>query len=207
MRLNLQASPLHQVAAQSAEMLAQFKANTEASGMQVRSNETGGNRWRAPQAGFVKVNFDGAVFSELNMSGIGVVIRDNNGAVLASCSEKLSQAYKAEETKALAARKALMFAHELGFQRVILEGDALGLIQAWKSQEQNLSPLGLLVEDVKVYLNHFQRVLYSRVKRNGNSVAHSLAKHAISISDLQVWMEDVSFHIGLFLYSDVTHFH
>ena len=84
-RLNLQASPLHQVAIRSVEMLAQFRANTEASGMQVRSNGTGGNRWQAPQVGFVKVNFDGAVFGELNKSGVGVVIRDNNGSVLASC--------------------------------------------------------------------------------------------------------------------------
>ena len=206
-RLNLQASSLHQVAAQSAEMLAHFRASTEASGMQVRSNGSGGNRWQAPQAGFVKVNFNGAVFGELNKSGVGVVIRDNNGAVLVSCSEKLTQAYKAEETETLAARKALMFAHELGFQRVILEGDALGLIQALKSQEQNLSPLGSLVEDVKLYSNHFQRVLYSHVKRNGNSVAHNLAKHAICIPDFQVWMEDVSPHIVSFLYSDVTHLH
>ena len=98
----------------------------------MRSNGTGDNRWQAPQAVFMKVNFDGAVFGELNKSGVGVVIRDNNGTILGSCSEKLSQAYKAEETEALAARKALMFAHELGFQRVILEGDALGLIQALK---------------------------------------------------------------------------
>ena len=91
-----------------------------------------------------------------------------------------------EETEALAAWKALMFAHELGFQSVILEGDALGLFQALKSQEQNLCPLGLLVEDVKVYLNHFQRVLYSHVKKNDNIVAHSLTKHVIIILDLQV---------------------
>ena len=100
-----------------------------------------------------------------------------------------------------------MFAHELGFQRIILEGDALGLIQALKSQEQNLSPLGLLVGDVKLYSNHFQRVLYSHVKRNGNSVAHNLAKHAICIPDFQVWMEDVPPHIVSFLYLDVTHLH
>nr|POF08501.1 hypothetical protein CFP56_42638 [Quercus suber] len=101
-------------------MLAHFKASTEASGMQVRSNDSGGNGGQAPQAGFVKVNFDGAVFGELNKSGVGVVIRDNNGVVLASCSEKLTQAYKAEEIEKLAAQKALMFAHELGFQRAIL---------------------------------------------------------------------------------------
>ena len=76
-----------------------------------------------------------------------------------------------------------------------------------KSQEQNLSPLGLLVEDVKVYSNHFQRVLYSHVKRNGNSVAHNLVKHAIRMPDFQVWMEDVPSHIVSFLYSDVTHLH
>ncbi|XP_023896373.2 uncharacterized protein LOC112008270 [Quercus suber] len=206
-RLNLQASPLHQVAAQLAEMLAHFKASTEASGMQVRSNGSRGNGGQAPQAGFVKVNFDGTVFGELNKSGVGVVIRDNNGVVLASCSEKLTQAYKAEEIETLAAQKALMFTHELGFQRAILEGDALGLIQALKSQKQNLSPLGSLVEDVKVYSNHFQRVLYSYVKRNGNSVAHILAKHAISIPDFQVWIEDVPSHIVPFLYSNVTHLH
>ena len=58
--------------------------------MQIRSNKPGGNRWQVPQAGFVKVNFDGAVFGELNKLGVGVLIRNNNGAVLASCSEKLS---------------------------------------------------------------------------------------------------------------------
>ena len=155
----------------------------------------------------MKVNFDGAVFGESNKSGVGVVIRDNNGAVLVSCSEKLTQAYKAEETEILAARKSLMFAHELGFQRIILEGDALGLIQALKSQEQNLSPLGLLVGDVKLYSNHFQKVLYSHVKRNGNSVAHNLAKHAICIPDFQVWMEDIPSLIVSFLYSVLTHLH
>lgn len=99
------------------------------------SNSNGGNRLRAPQASFVKVNFDDAIFGDSNKSGVGIVIRDNNGAVLASCSEKIFQAYKVEEIEALAALKALTFAHELGFQNVILKGDALGLIQALKSQE------------------------------------------------------------------------
>ena len=99
------------------------------------SNSNGGNRWRAPQAGFVKVNFDGALFGDSNKSGVGAVIKDNNGDVLASFSEKIFQAYKAEEIEALVALKALTFTHELGFQNVTIEGDVLGLIQALKSQE------------------------------------------------------------------------
>ena len=101
--------------------------------------------------------------------------------------------------------KALSFAHELGFQNIVLEGDALNLIQALKAQEQNLLPWGLLVEDVKEYGTKFRRVLYSQVKRNGNSVAHNLAKHALCIPNFQVWMKDVPPHIVQFLQFDVTH--
>ena len=101
--------------------------------------------------------------------------------------------------------KALSFAHGLGFQNIVLEGDVLNLIQVLKAQEQNLLLWGLLVEDVKEYGTKFRRVLYSHVKRNGNSVAHNLAKHALCISDFQVWMEDVPSHIVQFLLLDVTH--
>ena len=61
------------------------------------NNGNGGLRWRCPQAGLVKIIFDGVVFSESHMSSIGVVIRGDKGAVLASCSEKINQAYKADK--------------------------------------------------------------------------------------------------------------
>ena len=67
----------------------------------------------------MNINFDGAVFNESKKSGIGVVIQDNNGAALASCLEKVHQAYKPEEIEALVALKALSFALELGFRSVI----------------------------------------------------------------------------------------
>ena len=85
-----------------------------------------------------------------------MVIRDNNGAVLASCSEKIHQAYKPDEVEALVALKAVTFARELGFRRAILEGDSLGLIKALKSTECSLSPTGLLVDDVKRIANSFE---------------------------------------------------
>ena len=113
-------------------MLAQYQANLHVPNVQVINSGSGGMRWRCSQAGLVKINFDGAVFSASNMFGIGVVIWDSNGAVLASCSQKIPQAYKVEEIKLLVALKALSFAFELGFRSAILEGDSLGLIQALK---------------------------------------------------------------------------
>ena len=145
-----------------------------------------GTRWRPPQSGFVKVNFDGTVFDNSNSSGVGAIIRNHSGDVMASCVEKLNQAYKAEEIEALAALKALQFTYDLGFQNAILEGDLLGLIQALKAEDHNLSPWGLLVEDVKLVANSFVSLSYFHIKRNGNSVAHNLVKHAICIPDFQV---------------------
>ena len=112
------------MAEQSKIMLAQYQANLQVPKVQVMNCGNRVSRWRCPPDGFVKINFDGVMFNESNMSGIGVVIRDNNGAILASCSEKLPQAYKVDEIGALATLKALSFACELGFQSAILEGDS-----------------------------------------------------------------------------------
>ena len=60
------------------------------------------------------------------------------------------------------------------------------LIQALKAEDHNLSPLGLLVEDVKLFAKKFVRLSYSYITRSGNSVAHNLTKHAICIPDFQV---------------------
>ena len=62
----------------------------------------------------MKANFDAANSEVSRLSGVGVVIRDSNGDVLASCAEKIDQSYKVEDTEAMAALKALTFTHELG---------------------------------------------------------------------------------------------
>ena len=200
-RMNLQVSPLHQVANQVRAMLAQYQANTQIAEMHVVSSGIGGTRWRPPQSSFVKVHFDGPVFGNSNMSGIEAIIRNHNGAAMAFCAKKFDQAYKAKEIEALA---ALKFAYELGFQNAILKGVSLGLIEALKAKDHKLSPLGLLVEDVKLFANNFVRLSYSHIKRSGNSVAHNLAKHAICIPDFQVWMKNVPSHVVSFLQSDVV---
>ena len=145
------------------------------------------------------------MFDNSHSSGVGAIIRNHNGAIMASCAEKLNQAYKAEEIEALAALKALQFAFDLGFQNAILEGHLLGLIKALKTEDHNMSSWGLLVEDVKLVANSFVSLSYSHIKRNGNSVAHNLAKHVIRIPDFQIWIEDVPSHVVSFLHSDIVH--
>ena len=73
-RLNLQASPLHQVVAQSQTRLEQYHVDIHISEVQMGSNNSGGNRWKAPPIGFVKANFDAANSEVSRLSGVGVTM-------------------------------------------------------------------------------------------------------------------------------------
>ena len=132
------------------------------------------------------------------------MVRDENGLVLGSCSKRLPQAYSAVEVEAMAAATVLIFTNDIGVRGVILEGDSLAAIKALRESEQPLSPIGPLLEHVRMYSQRFETVLYSHSKREGNSVAHSLARYANSISDFLVWMEDVPPHIQSLVQVDLA---
>ncbi|XP_075669843.1 uncharacterized protein LOC142639568 [Castanea sativa] len=134
----------------------------------------------------VKIYFDGATSPKKKKAGIGVVVRDVNGLVLASCAKKKHQLYKAVEIESLAAATALSLATDLGFWHVILEGDSLEVIQALRENTQPLTPTGLMLEDVKRFFQNFDELLFSHTKRDDNVVAHSLVKYALSIPDFLV---------------------
>ena len=139
----------------------------------------------------LKINFDGAVFFESNCSDVGVVIHNHQGLVIASLSQKFSKAFAPLEVKALAATQALEFAVELVIKHAILEGDSLMLILALKNGCVDLSPCGLLLDDVWYRSNFFTQLHYSHVKRKGNKVAHYLAQYVVNVPSFLVWMEDV----------------
>ena len=43
--------------------------------------------WKPPPINMMKINFDGAVFRKENRSGVGVIIRNSEGLVLAFLSQ------------------------------------------------------------------------------------------------------------------------
>lgn len=41
-------------------------------------------RWKSPDSGFFKVNFDGALFLDQRCAGLGVDVRDSVGPIIAA---------------------------------------------------------------------------------------------------------------------------
>ena len=101
-------------------------------------------RWRPPSVELVKINFDGMVFANENKYGIGMVIRNDEGLVLASCAEKIPVAYNGCEIETMAAAAALSFTSDISIKQAILKGDSLAVIKALREDASSLSPIGFV---------------------------------------------------------------
>ena len=140
----------------------------------IRTAQSSRLQWKTPPPSSFKVNYDGTVCSSSNCSGIGVVIRDHDGLVIASLAQNLSQAYKSVEIEAMVATRAIEFLAEVGVDRVVIEGDLSVVTEALRSNNAGLASYGLLIEDAKLLERNFSELSYSHMKREGNKVAHGL---------------------------------
>ena len=135
-----------------------------------------------------------ATFQEENRVGIGVIIRDCQGKGLAQWPKIIPLPQTVVELETLTASKALQCAADLRLNDVNLEGDAEIVINALNENSHSLASFGLPIQDVKCFANLFHCIRFSHVRREGNSVAHILTRHARHVTGFQVWMEDVPSH-------------
>ena len=91
----------------------------------------------------------------------------------------------------MAARKAIEFALEIGFDKIILEGYSEIIYKDLLNIGSSLALHGHLIEDVKALVPLFSSICFSHVSRTGNQAANSLARRAILSENLNVWMEEV----------------
>ncbi|XP_030970640.1 uncharacterized protein LOC115991023 [Quercus lobata] len=86
--------------------------------------------WQPPDGSTYKLNFDAAVFSNASASGVGVMIRNAGGQVMAALSSRGLAVLDSDEAEVLACRRALEFAVEVGFSDLIVEGDNANVMRS-----------------------------------------------------------------------------
>ena len=95
------------------------------------TNQASNGGWVAPPAGYFKVNVDGASpLDGLGVSGVGAIVRDDRGNVVAALSKALPSHYPAEWIEIFAMEQGVLLAQELAIPNVIFESDAASVVQA-----------------------------------------------------------------------------
>ena len=146
-------------------------------------------RWVPPTFPWYKVNVDAAVFSHLGITGIGVIIRDHFGSVIAALSKRLPLPLAPLEAEAKALDEAMVFAWEIGVKDVIFEMDSATICHAIESPTDAPVSISTVVSELCSRLHEFRTFQASHVGHQGNKPAHILAAFAKNIDSFVTWME------------------
>ena len=145
--------------------------------------------WKPPEEGVYKVNSDAAMFTEGGV-GLGGVVRDSMGDIVMSTCMKVTEEMEVVLAEALAVRHGLKIALEAGFVRLVLETDNISVFSKLKKGSSEATALGSILHDIHVLASSCLCVSFAFVKREGNGVAHALAKLSCNFEGPRVWMEE-----------------
>ena len=129
--------------------------------------------------------WDGATSGDGNPSSIGVIIRDNRDETITALCMSLNGQYPSLETEVIALEKGVLLAKEMELQQIMLETDALTVVQSLLAGDKE-GDLGHLLQGISDTLNSFSCWQIKHLKRNCNRVAHELAQLAKCTSTKQV---------------------
>ncbi|KAL0429893.1 UNVERIFIED_CONTAM: putative mitochondrial protein [Sesamum radiatum] len=139
--------------------------------------------WRPPEQGFVKINYDVALFFDTGDFGIGIIARDHNGNCLAWLSQRLHRIISPEIGEAWVARAAVELGCRSNWDKIVIEGDCANLVKQLVTHEGHDSSTEVIIRDIFALCPRFRSSSFSLVRRQGNCVAHSIARSAINFAE------------------------
>jgi hypothetical protein len=110
-------------------------------------------------------------------------------------SETMGSSPDPVTAEALAARRAVEVSHMLGLRKIILEGEALQIVQALRLTDGGRCSYGLLIEDMQQLLWRFSEFLVQFIRRETNDAAHKLARLALSMGENKIWRDNFPFQV------------
>ena len=129
-------------------------------------------------------------------------MRNSYGEVMIEMSIKGPSVSSGEEAEALACRKAIEFAMEAGFLKLIIEADNIAVMKVVAGSSGGYSLLGHVYEDVQCSLYGLHSVSISYVRRGGNRVEDILPQCVRNITNNLYWMKDFPPRVLEALYHD-----
>jgi ribonuclease HI len=145
-------------------------------------------KWKVPPWGFLKCNWDAALDVHGHMMGIGILVRDHEGMVVAAKCTTQRMINDPLNAETIAAWAAACFIRLKGFDKIILEGDSMGVVQSLTGDAQCWAQAGQLIDDTKRILYDCSSWKVQHVHREANTAADRLAKTALQLVEEHQWI-------------------
>ncbi|KAK5793106.1 hypothetical protein PVK06_034242 [Gossypium arboreum] len=92
--------------------------------------------------------------------------------------------------EAKACERAMLFAMDMGFRSILMEGDSLLIIKKLKSDGDDRSILSPISQSIRLLESHFVEVTYHFVPREANRAAHNLALEGRQRQTSYFWVDE-----------------
>ena len=111
------------------------------------------------------MNFNGVVFRHRKKTGIGVVIRDEYGVVIAALSKIVNAPLGATEIEEKAMEAGVLFTRDVRIREVMFEGDSLVICKALQGEGEAPSSTHNVLAVTLEQASGFRSFYFSHVKR------------------------------------------
>ncbi|KAM6565903.1 hypothetical protein CsatA_025031 [Cannabis sativa] len=147
------------------------------------SVDTNLEHWTPPQFPTIKVNVDGAIFTNERCCGIGLVARTAAGIVLQAKKTSKVGILKPHVVEAIGIKEALSWIKANAWTNVVVESDCLRVIRDIQKFKHVALPYGHIIFECMTLCSGIVGVSFNFVKRSANKVAHVLARSSLSEAD------------------------
>jgi ribonuclease HI len=143
--------------------------------------------WSKPPSGMVKLNVDGSFNAARSNGGCGMILRDDNGAIVFSACEYLNHCANPLEAELVACREGIRKVIQLDCRPCIIEMDSCEAVSMIQETKLNRSPVAFLVEEIKELIRSTPSLKLAVISRDINSVSHLLANIGRSQARTMTW--------------------
>lgn len=127
--------------------------------------------------------------------GLGDAVRDHRGNILFSAVRRTKAWWPSDVAECKAIFMVVSWAKKYGRTTVIIESNAQGIISRFSAYAIFFSDLDAILEDVLALCASFNSISFSHVRRDGNSVAHHLAR-LIPFGVEQIWVDHCPYDLA-----------
>ncbi|KAF7826438.1 ribonuclease H [Senna tora] len=144
--------------------------------------------WQPPSGSTIKINSDAAKISD-NEWSVGVVARDGMGDLIFIAASKIQAPNDPSLAEALAIRWTMGIAYHNNLMDVAFETDCLVVVNSFHNGSKDASSFDNVVQDCEYLSKTFNSFTLTHVKRDGNNVAHHVAK-ALHSAETEFWFSN-----------------
>ncbi|KAL5748230.1 hypothetical protein ACOSQ2_025527 [Xanthoceras sorbifolium] len=162
--------------------------------------------WLPPQLGHFKLNVDASLLAAGEGFGVGAVIRDDFGVLVAVHGLYFSGQVLVEVAEARAVLEGLKLAAGLAVFPLVVESDALSVVNLCASLSLSRGDVDNLIFDVQALLSSLRVVSIGFVPRACNVIAHSIARRALFSCSPCFWINSFPSWLSKLAMDDVSSF-